>query len=83
MQVYSKTDARQNFAALYNAVNYGGRVVGVGRGKIKTPSGKILPEVLMVRMPTPEDLELLKADPRGFEEALKAWLMEKIAQELG
>lgn len=81
MQVYSKTDARQNFAALYNAVNYGGSVIGVGRGKIQV-DGKILPEVLMVRMPTPDDIESLKQDPRGFQVALKEWLMEKIVREL-
>jgi len=82
MQVYSKTDARQNFASLYNAVQYGGNVIGVGRGKIKV-NGKILPEVLMVRMPTPEDIEELKKSPKGFNIALKEWLLEKIAEELG
>lgn len=82
MQVYSKTDARQNFASLYNAVNFGGSVVGIGRGKIRIKN-KILPEVLMVRMPTPDDIELLKKDKRGFDKALKEWLLDKIAQELG
>ena len=81
MQVYSKTDARQNFAALYNAVNFGGSVVGIGRGKIRV-SNKILPEVLMVRMPTPDDIEVLKSDERGFDAALKEWLLDKIAKEL-
>ncbi len=82
MQVYSKTNARQNFASLYNAVNFGGRVVGIGRGKITAPSGMILPEVLMVRMPTPDDMGELKKDERGFDVALKEWLMEKIVKEL-
>lgn len=82
MQVYSKTDARQNFAALYNAVNFGGSVIGIGRGKIRI-NDKILPEVLMVRMPTPDDMEDLKKDERGFDVALKEWLLEKIVAELG
>jgi len=81
MQVYSKTDARQNFASLYNAVNFGGTVVGIGRGKIRI-NGNILPEILMVRMPTPDDIEMLKKDKRGFDKALKEWLLEKIAKEL-
>jgi len=82
MQVYSKTDARQNFASLYNAVKFGGSVVGVGRGKIRAPSGKILPEVLMVRMPSGADIEELKKDQRGFDKALQDWLMNQIAREL-
>ena len=81
MQVYSKTDARQNFASLYNAVNFGGNVVGIGRGKIRI-NGNILPEILMVRMPTPDDIDVLKKDKRGFDVALKEWLLEKIAKEL-
>lgn len=81
MKVFSKTHARQNFATLYNAVNYGGSVIGVGRGKIKI-NGKILPEVLMVRMPTPDDIEKLKKSELGFDAALKKWLLEKITREL-
>ncbi|MDF2379753.1 MAG: hypothetical protein P1V18_06090 [Candidatus Gracilibacteria bacterium] len=81
MQVYSKTDARQNFATLYNSVKFGGSVVGVGRGKIKV-EGKIMPEVIMVRMPTPDDIEVLRQDIRGFKKALQEWLMKKIAEEL-
>jgi len=81
MQVYSKTDARQNFASLYNAVNFGGTVVGIGRGKVRV-NDKILPEVLMVRMPTPDDIEILKNDKRGFDKALKEWLLKKITKEL-
>ncbi|MDP2691643.1 MAG: hypothetical protein Q8O95_04555 [bacterium] len=82
MQVYSKTNARQNFAALFNAVRYAGRVIGVGRGKIKV-GGKILPEVLMVKMPTPDEIEELKKSPLGFDEAMKKWLLEKVASEFG
>jgi hypothetical protein len=80
MQVFSKTDARQNFAALFNAVRYAGNVVGVGRGKIRV-NGKVLPEVLMVKMPTPDDIEMLKKSPLGFDEAMKQWLLEKLASE--
>ncbi|MDP3976055.1 MAG: hypothetical protein Q8P95_04000 [bacterium] len=82
MQVFSKTDARQNFASLFNAVRYAGKVIGIGRGKIRFGAHrKVLPEVLMVRMPTPEDVEKLKKDPRGFDEAMKEWMMKKIGQE--
>lgn len=81
MKVYSKTNARQNFASLYNAVNFGGNVIGVGRGKIRV-NGNILPEILMVRMPTPDDIEELKNSKLGFDQALKKWLLEKITKEL-
>lgn len=81
MQVYSKTDARQNFATLYNSVKFGGNVVGVGRGKI-TVGDKIMPEVILVRMPTPDDIAILREDKRGFKKALQEWLMKKIAEEL-
>ena len=80
MQVFSKTDARQNFARLFNAVRYGGNVVGVGRGKIRI-KGQVLPEVLMVKMPTPEDIETLKKSPEGFDKAMRKWLLEKVAAE--
>jgi hypothetical protein len=80
MQVFSKTHARQNFASLFNAVRYAGNVVGIGRGKIRV-QGKVLPEVLMVKMPTPEDITELKKSPLGFHEAMKKWLLEKLASE--
>lgn len=82
MKVFSKTDARQNFAALFNAVRYARGVVGIGRGKIKI-DGKILPEVLMVKMPEPEDMEAFKKSPKGFDEAMKCWLLERVAKEFG
>lgn len=80
MQVFSKTDARQNFASLFNAVRFAGNVVGIGRGKIRV-HGKVLPEVLMVKMPTHEDIEALRKSPLGFDEAMKQWLLEKIVKE--
>lgn len=80
MQVYSKTHARQNFSTLFNAVRYAGHVVGIGRGKIRV-SGKVLPEVLMVKMPTPDDISEFKKSPLGFHEAMKKWLLERLASE--
>ncbi|MGE3340603.1 MAG: hypothetical protein AB7J46_01490 [Candidatus Altimarinota bacterium] len=80
MQVYSKTHARQNFASLFNSVRYAGSVVGIGRGKIKM-GNKVLPEVLMVKMPTPEDITELKKSPLGFHEAMKKWLLERLVEE--
>lgn len=80
MQVFSKTDARQNFASLFNAVRFAGNVVGIGRGKIRV-HGKVLPEVLMVKMPTHDDIEELRKSPLGFDEAMKQWLLEKIVKE--
>jgi len=80
MQVYSKTDARQHFAALFNAVRYAGNVVGVGRGKIRV-NGKVMPEVLMVKMPTPDEVEQFKKSPKGFDEEMQKWFLEKVAKE--
>jgi|CXWL01.1.fsa_nt_gi hypothetical protein len=82
MKVFSKTDARQKFSALFNAVRHARGVVGIGRGKIRV-DGKILPEVLMVRMPEPEDMEQFKNHPKGFDEAMKCWLLERVAKEFG
>lgn len=81
MQVYSKTDARQHFSSLFNAVRYGDSVVGVGRGKMRI-SGKVLPEVLMVKLPESDELEVFKKSPLGFEKALQKWFLEKVATSL-
>jgi len=82
MQVFSKTHARQNFASLFNAVRYAGNVIGIGRGKIRV-QGKVLPEVLMVKMPSPEDISEFKKSPLGFHEAMKKWLLERLVNEFG